>query len=513
MLLKKNLICLISLFMTVSLVGCNMLEEADFEFPETPSTQTQESTILTSDAIMNHLTAQEFTSLINVGWNLGNSLDSHYGDRTENGALGQETLWGNVTVTEELIDYVADLGFNTIRIPVTWYYNTYNDASGLHIQQQWLKRVQEVVDCAIENNMYVILNSHHDQPIFYAGTDEASFQQVLSDVEDLWSEIGYYFKDYDNHLIFESFNEIDNVEKSWNFSEIAAEQMNRMNQTFVNTIRSTGGNNTTRLLMVPTLLDGCTDDFLNAFILPKDTIPDRLIIQVHNYSPQFDQDIEPLFTRLEKFATQTGAPVLIGEFGTKASYTPAKYRATAISNYVARAATHGIKCIYWDDGNLNHFGLIDRRDFSCSQHELLQALLSPIPCETPGKHSYHKMSDFLWMTLNQETGELKEDLWWGTIVTKEAITIPANTDYITLSLITNEDAVGQKIHYVHFYDRNGTLLEAHNDSAGYTAITHTIPNGAYSVRIGINCSNHATSEEQFQQYFTKKQLSLIVGFI
>ena len=117
------------------------------------------------------------------------------------------------------------------------------------------------------------------------------------------------------------------------------------------------------------------------------------------------------------------------------------------------------------------------------------------------------------MTLNQETGELKEDLWWGTIVTKEAITIPANTDYITLSLITNEDAVGQKIHYVHFYDRNGTLLEAHNDSAGYTAITHTIPNGAYSVRIGINCSNHATSEEQFQQYFTKKQLSLIVGFI
>ena len=527
--LKKESICFILSLIVISITGCNIIkEETDTDYTaskqsvtesfsqessETAIPITAESVMPESDATSDVLTAHEFSSLMNVGWNLGNSLDSHYGDRTEKGAFNQETLWGNVTVTKELIDYVAELGFNTIRIPVTWYYNTYNDTSGLHIQKQWLERVQEVVDYAMDNDMYVIINSHHDQPLFYAGTDETSFLQVLSDTEDLWGEIGNHFIDYNNHLIFESFNEIDNIEKSWNFSEKAAAQMNRMNQVFVDTIRSIGGNNAERLLIVPTLLDGCTDDFLDAFTLPEDTISDRLIIQVHNYSPQFDQDIEPFFNRLEAFAAKTGAPVLIGEFGTKASYTPAEYRGTAISNYVARAANHGIKCIYWDDGNINHFGLIDRRDFTCSQHALLQALLSPTMCETPGKRSFCQMSDFLWMTLNQSTGELKEDPWWGTIITREAIAIPSDAEYITLSLETSGNAVGQKIHYVHFYDQNGILLEAHNDSTGYTANTHAIPKGAYTVRIGINCSNHATSEEQFQEYFMNNWLSLIVGFI
>ena len=104
MLLKKKTICLISLLITAGLVGCSMLKEVDLETHAIASAQTQESTIHTSDAIMDNFTAQEFTSLINVGWNLGNSLDSHYGDRTENGALGQETLWGNGTVTEESLN-------------------------------------------------------------------------------------------------------------------------------------------------------------------------------------------------------------------------------------------------------------------------------------------------------------------------------------------------------------------------------------------------------------------------
>ena len=85
--------------------------------------------------------------------------------------------------------------------------------------------------------MYVILNSHHDQPILYAGVSETEMQQVLENSQSLWQQIATYFKDYDEHLIFEGFNEIDNVEKSWNYSALAADQMNRMNQIFVTTVR------------------------------------------------------------------------------------------------------------------------------------------------------------------------------------------------------------------------------------------------------------------------------------
>ena len=190
------------------------------------------------NTVMNPITADGFMDIMNVGWNLGNSLDSHYGDRKEdNPALGQERTWGNITITIELIDHIADLGFNTIRIPVTWYYNTYTDENGnLKVHEEWFDRVQDVVDYAIANDMYVFLNTHHEQPIIFTGTDEDTFAQVLSDAEDLWRKIATYFKDYDEHLIFEAYNEVDNIEQSWSYSAKSAEQMNRLNQVFVDPV-------------------------------------------------------------------------------------------------------------------------------------------------------------------------------------------------------------------------------------------------------------------------------------
>lgn len=134
---------------------------------------------------------------MNVGWTLDNSLDSKC-DKNNRGAdrnLKQELNWGNPYVTKDLIDYVAQCGFNTIRIPVTWYYNTGVDEKGrLYIGQEWLARVQEVVDYALANQMYVILNSHHDQPILYAGVSETEMQQVLAKSQSLWQQIATYFK-------------------------------------------------------------------------------------------------------------------------------------------------------------------------------------------------------------------------------------------------------------------------------------------------------------------------------
>lgn len=468
---------------------------------------------------MNPITAEEFMDIMNVGWNLGNSLDSHYGDRKEDApALGQERTWGNITITEELIDHIAELGFNTIRIPVTWYYNTYNDEQGtLRVHDAWFDRVQDVVDYAIANDMYVFLNTHHEQPIIFTGTDEETFAQVLSDAEDLWTEIATYFRNYDEHLIFEAYNEVDNIAQSWNYSAKAAEQMNRLNQVFVDTVRATGGNNEYRLLCAPTLLDGCDSLILGDYVKPSDPSGEGyLLTQIHTYTYQFDQDIEGLFTSLEEFAEENEIPVIIGEFGTKPSYSPIEYREEATANFVARANAHGLRCIYWDDGNLGNYGLVERKDFEASEHEIIDALISPQAYCSTNKVTLDSMDSFTYMTLNQSTGELKDDKYWGTIVTDvngTGVEIPEGTDYLTLNLVSTNGATLQKIHYVHFYDAQMKFISAVNNGNGFQNKTLEIPAGAAYVRVGINNSHAATKLLQFHKFFWFGEMKLSLGFI
>lgn len=468
---------------------------------------------------MNPITAEEFMDIMNVGWNLGNSLDSHYGDRKEDSpALGQERIWGNITVTKELIDHIAELGFNTIRIPVTWYYNTYNDEQGtLRVHEAWFDRVQDVVDYAIANDMYVFLNTHHEQPIIFTGTDEETFTQVLRDAEDLWTEIATFFRDYDEHLIFEAYNEVDNVAQSWNYSATSAEQMNRLNQVFVDTVRATGGNNEYRILCAPTLLDGYNGLILGDYVKPNDPSGEGfLLTQIHTYSEQFDQDIEGLFASLEQFAEENDIPVIIGEFGTKPSYSPIEYRKEATANFVARANARGLRCIYWDDGNLGNYGLVNRKDFDASEHELLEALVSPqVYCST-NKVTLDSLDSFSYMSLNQSTGELKEDKYWGTIVTDRngyGMEIPEGSDYLTLNLVTTNNATLQKIHYVHFYNADMQFISAVNDGYGFWSKTLEIPSGAAYVRVAINNSYEATKVLKFQKFFWFGEMKLSLGFI
>ena len=115
---------------------------------------------------------------IKAGWNLGNSLDSHYAKSARNGEanLDQETIWGQPKVTKAQIDYVASLGFNAIRVPVTWYTHSYRDSSGvLHVNKEWLARVKEVVDYCLADNLYIFLDTHHDKSLIYAGVSDGEF--------------------------------------------------------------------------------------------------------------------------------------------------------------------------------------------------------------------------------------------------------------------------------------------------------------------------------------------------
>lgn len=470
----------------------------------------------THNTKMKDITAGEFINRVNVGWNLGNSLDCWAEGRSKSDNLKQETYWGNPYITEDLIDYVAKCGFNTIRIPVTWYYNTYKDENEkLKISKEWLYRVQNVVDYAIANDLYVILNTHHEQSIIYAGSDDKALKKVLENAQLIWTEIAESFKTYDEHLIFESYNEVDNIELNWNYSDKAAVQMNELNQIFVDTVRSTGGNNTNRILVVPTLLDGADSRFYAAFRMPKDIITDKIVVQVHTYSEKFNQDIESDFTELEEFSKRIKAPIIIGEFGTTKMYPLTELRAEQASNFVARAAGHGIKCIWWDDGA--DYGIIDRRDFSNSNMEMINALLEGtqgIGSQIEREVILNKAEQFVYRIPNLDTGEL-EYTYWGMLTTDiegSAIQVQEGTT-CSVSLKTINEASGIWLNELFFYDAEGALVKAGEKLQWHSGYyIGTVPEHSVTMRVSITNPDINIPLEDFEKYLSNGEIEVGICF-
>lgn len=343
-------------------------------------------------------TASAAVENITVGWNLGNALDS-CGDwiaqYTEGKPENYETAWGNPVTTKELITAVKNAGFNTVRVPVTWAEHI--DESG-RINGEWLDRVQQVVDYVISQDMYCVLNVHHD-----AGADgwlEASadcYSSSSRKYAGLWKNIAVRFRDYGSRLIFESFNEILDSQNSWTNAQKsdAYKAVNDFNQLFVDAVRATGGRNAERNLMVQVYSASCSERTLEEFELPRDSAGNHLIIQVHNYDPQgftandatwatmtdtwgsadeklyFDQ----LFDRLERFAKEQGAPLVVGEFG--ANYKGNEPSRQLYAEYfVTSAAKRGIKCFWWDTGDM---ALFDRGTASVKYPGMIKALTGSSP--------------------------------------------------------------------------------------------------------------------------------------
>jgi aryl-phospho-beta-D-glucosidase BglC (GH1 family) len=323
------------------------------------------------------MTATDFIYDITVGINIGNALDSCATDGSNNGQHDPsyyETFWGNPITSKELVKAIHDAGFNTVRIPVTWYYNTYTDDDGnLIIRGEWLERVAEVVNYALDQDMYVILNSHHDAPIIYVS--KSDIDKVSKNLNELWLQISEYFKDYDEKLVFESFNEINDKNDSWQYSIDYTDCTNTLNQIFVNTVRGTGSNNAKRVLICSTYLNEATDNILNDFILPTDTVKDKLAISVHIYNSSYGSDLDKIFNKLHTFSVKNNAPVIIDEFGTTTSFDPIELRGTQAGDFVARAADYDIKCVWWDNGK--EYGLFDRTTFSITQPDVVNLLTNP----------------------------------------------------------------------------------------------------------------------------------------
>ncbi|WP_026665751.1 glycoside hydrolase family 5 protein [Butyrivibrio sp. FC2001] len=287
-----------------------------------------------------------FIKELGSGYNIGNSLDACDWSKmfTNTNGNSTETSWGTPAISEEFIKVLEEQGFGTIRVPVT--YMNHIDKDG-NIDAKWLDRVAEVVDMVIAHNMYCIIDIHHD-----TGNDgwirasRKSYSDDKNRVENLIHQIADRFKDYDNHLILEGFNEMVDEDCHWENAPISSlVAMNKWNQLFVDTVRATGGGNSDRYLLVNTYAATVNAKNIYFFDMPKDSAKDRIIVGVHNYAGP--KNLKKSFSIINSLRKR-GYPVIIGEYGNTAN---ADYdRADFVKSYIEQCKEYGCCPIWWDNG-------------------------------------------------------------------------------------------------------------------------------------------------------------------
>ncbi|HTM80705.1 glycoside hydrolase family 5 protein [Asticcacaulis sp.] len=320
------------------------------------------------------------------GWNLGNTLEA-IGGGTAPFTVSQETAWGNPAATQALMTAVKAAGFKSVRIPVAW--SEYADG-GNTINAAWMARVTEVVTYARNAGLYVVVNVHWDggwmQPTY---ADQTAVNAKLT---KFWTQIANNFKTYDDHLLFAGTNEVmvTNVYSAPTTENCAVQ--NSFNQTFVNAVRATGGNNASRYLVVQGYNTNIDYTVACNATLPTDTAASKLMMEVHYYDPYNftlnatsgiwqwgsiatnpaatetwanEAYTDAQFQKMKANFVDKGVPVILGEYSAmlRTEYdAPGKYR-TFWDEYITRSAyQHGIVPMYWDNGPAsNHSsGLFDR---------------------------------------------------------------------------------------------------------------------------------------------------------
>ena len=312
--------------------------------------------------------SQSAIALVNdmgLGWNLGNTFDcwnvsGWSASQTEKG-------WGNPVTSKEMIDAIKASGFNSVRIPITWYENT--DSSTFDISDSYLARIKKVVDYCIDNDMYVIINMHWDwvsNGSLWLNKGESALPQYNT----MWKEISNYFKSYDSHLVFESLNEVT----------FSYDVLNKFNQNFVDTVRATGGNNGSRLLLLAGSNTDMTKTMNSSFVVPND---DMVAVSIHYYNPPTfcvaPQDstwgysaewgtsaevntVYNDFAKMQSYFVDKGVPVIIGEYGALTNGGKKEDSVEKFLETVATAGlnTNGISTFLWDSGDCGDMQFFNR---------------------------------------------------------------------------------------------------------------------------------------------------------
>ncbi len=350
------------------------------------------------------MSAFEFVENLVMGYNLGNTLDcnpditdpstaSWFNPKSD---LDWETVWGQPVTTQAIIDDIAAKGFNVIRVPVTWY--PHMDADG-NVNEVWMNRVEEVVKYVLNAGCYCILNVQHDSGARNGRTDGAGWLQASASeyptssvlFKKLWTQIANRFKNYDEKLLFEAFNEIlDNSDNWGDPSNEACEVVCKLEQDFVDVVRATGGNNEFRNLVVNTYSAGSTAAKLAGFNSPNDLHAAHILASIHSYDPYwfcndssdpasqdyyinvFDSDcqseIDDIFQRIEaRFLNQLGLPYFLGEFGAIGVH-PAMAERIKYAKYMKqKMEQYSIAGLWW-------MGLYDRKTGEWYEEEIADAL-------------------------------------------------------------------------------------------------------------------------------------------
>ena len=384
------------LLLVCSAMLCTSLQAADFE------------------------TAKDAVKNMGVGWNLGNTLDANDATKTWKTTAEHETCWGQPVTKPELLKMMKEAGFGAIRVPITWYQEM--DTNG-KVNDAWMKRVKEVVDYVIDNGMYCIINVHHD-----TGADSGNYKSWLkastssyntnkAKYEGLWKQIAEQFKDYDQKLLFESYNEMLDEKNTWNEPVDKTDGYKAINsyaKSFVTTVRATGGNNKDRNLVVNTYSASSTAEAMKQLELPEET--GHIIFQLHSYpnwksESNAKNEIDNLISNI-KSNLLNRAPVIVGEYATFTTWpanldyyaTDRKVALYAMDYFIKKTKEEGIGTFYWmglSDG-------VNRTLPAFHQADLAQTLIKAYYGSTDG-YKYPTPDDFqtvYTVSYNSQWGEL-----------------------------------------------------------------------------------------------------------
>ncbi|MDR2941124.1 MAG: glycoside hydrolase family 5 protein [Treponema sp.] len=341
-----------------------------------------------------------------AGLNIGNTLDAWSGNIDENGKLafvqsGENASWGNPRINQELFNGIKAAGFSVVRVPVTWM-GYIGPAPDFHIDEPFLKRVAEIAGYAKNAGLKMIINLHHDGAtdskkgdqgwlsVRQASKNQDEFNRITSQYVRVWKQISAYLKNYGDWLIFESFNELH--DGNWGSGGQPGQYITliKWNQFFVDTVRSTGGNNESRYLMIPAYCNDRRQLLSAGFVLPNDTADNKLIVSFHYYDPyEFGiqgsqtswgtssekQKVVNDFAAVKVKFVDNNIPVIIGECGAVMQLYPddsaieqkaRQSRREYLSYIFGTAKQYGLVPIYWDNGSVRgngeKFGLFDRRN-------------------------------------------------------------------------------------------------------------------------------------------------------
>ena len=372
-------------------------------------------------------TAMDIAALMYPGWNLGNTMEAgNSANNWKNAGIGSETLWQSAKTTQQLIDLVKASGFKSVRIPCSWVMGHITDAEACTIDADWLARVHEVVDYCIKNDLYVIINQHWDggwieHDGLTAATDVDATKAKLTKI---WTQIANSFKNYDERLIFAGMNEPGVGTGDANALLGTADLTNRIaeyEQTFIEAVRATGGNNAKRVLVVQGPNTNI-DNFVAHNYMDKihDSATDRLMVEVHFYDPyqftdlsedkdwgkyylywgknnkggdadrtadaKYNEDyVEAQMKKMKTNFFDKGYPVLIGEFGANQRMAIGKdaVHDASVKDYykavVTSAINNGCVPVAWDtNSNYPSMTIFNRAAASVSNANMLESIQAAV---------------------------------------------------------------------------------------------------------------------------------------